>query len=51
MIYIATEPVTPLQTYLENNDSAQRDNQLAISWGLHKVTVRSFSMLCSDVFK
>ncbi|KAL4238493.1 N-terminal kinase-like protein [Mactra antiquata] len=47
VIYIATEPVTPLQTYLENNDSTQRDNQLAISWGLHKVT-KGLSFLVND---
>ena len=39
VIYIATEPVTPLEVYLQNNDSSQRQTQLGISWGLHKVAV------------
>ncbi|XP_052275886.1 N-terminal kinase-like protein isoform X2 [Dreissena polymorpha] len=47
VIYIATEPVTPLETYLHNNDAAQRETQLAISWGLHKVT-KGLSFLVND---
>ncbi|XP_060575730.1 N-terminal kinase-like protein [Ruditapes philippinarum] len=47
VIYIATEPVTPLSTYIENNDAEQRKNQLSISWGLHKVT-KGLSFLVND---
>merc|ERR1712130_510747 len=35
-IYIATEPVTPLLTYLENiTDSEETD--MAVAWGLHQI--------------
>ena len=34
-IYLATEPVTPLLTYLENiTDSEETD--MAVAWGLHQ---------------
>jgi hypothetical protein len=39
VIYIATEPVTPLETYLRESSSEGAQNELAISWGLHQILV------------
>ena len=39
VIYFATEPVVPLENYLQNNSDSH--NETAISWGLHQVLVRS----------
>jgi hypothetical protein len=41
MLYIVTEVVVPLATYLENNDPQVASNQLAVSWGLHQISVRA----------
>ncbi|GFO35644.1 N-terminal kinase-like protein [Plakobranchus ocellatus] len=46
VIYIATESVVPLETYLQENDS-DGHNQIAISWGLHQV-VKGLSFLVND---
>ena len=35
VIYVVTESVTPLQSYLKNNPS----NDKAIAWGLHQLVV------------
>ncbi|XP_059154679.1 N-terminal kinase-like protein [Physella acuta] len=45
-IYFATEPVVPLETYLQENDS-EGHNEIAISWGLHQV-VKGLSFLVND---
>ena len=37
VIYFATEAVTPLENYL--NESDENRNLLAISWGLHQISV------------
>ncbi|XP_052769512.1 N-terminal kinase-like protein [Mya arenaria] len=47
VIYIATEPVTPLEVYLQNNTAEQTQNQLSISWGIHKVT-KGLAFLVND---
>jgi hypothetical protein len=39
MLYIVTEAVSPLTVYLENNDPHVSSNQLAVSWGLHQISV------------
>ncbi|GFR57907.1 N-terminal kinase-like protein [Elysia marginata] len=46
VIYFATEPVEPLETYLQENDS-DGHNQIAISWGLHQI-VKGLSFLVND---
>ena len=48
VIYIATEPVTPLETHLKNNEGDTK-NELAISWGLHQTAVRHISFLVSNL--
>ena len=50
VIYFATEPVIPLETYLRDNDS-EGHNEVAISWGLHQVVVSIYtvSQKCFDV--
>ena len=45
-MYIVTEPVTPLETYLKNNEQYVKQNELAISWGLHQITVSYYGSLC-----
>ena len=50
VIYIATEPVTPLETYIENNESSKKQNQLAIAWGLHRITVSFLVYLVSLLY-
>ena len=45
-IYIATEYVTPLSTYLENITDME-ESQMAISWGLHQV-VNGLSFLINQ---
>lgn len=47
VIYIATEPVTPLETYLKESSSEGAQNELAISWGLHQI-VKGLSFLIND---
>ena len=47
VIYFATEPVVPLENYLQNNSDSH--NETAISWGLHQVLVRSEKTHQSDV--
>ncbi|KAL3874122.1 hypothetical protein ACJMK2_037177 [Sinanodonta woodiana] len=47
VIYFASEPVVPLETYLQNNDASSQQNQLAISWGLHQL-VKGLSFLVND---
>ncbi|KAK3778636.1 hypothetical protein RRG08_016613 [Elysia crispata] len=46
VIYFATEPVVPLETYLQENDS-DGHNKIAISWGLHQI-VKGLSFLVND---
>ncbi|XP_013069379.2 N-terminal kinase-like protein isoform X1 [Biomphalaria glabrata] len=46
VIYFATEPVVPLETYLRENDS-EGHNEIAISWGLHQI-VKGLSFLVND---
>ncbi|RUS84598.1 hypothetical protein EGW08_007625 [Elysia chlorotica] len=46
VIYFATEPVVPLETYLQENDS-DGHNQIAISWGLHQI-MKGLSFLVND---
>ncbi|KAH9519561.1 N-terminal kinase-like protein [Bulinus truncatus] len=46
VIYFATEPVVPLETYLRENDS-EGHNELAISWGLHQI-VKGLAFLVND---
>ncbi|XP_041352355.1 N-terminal kinase-like protein [Gigantopelta aegis] len=46
VIYIATEPVTPLETHLKNNEGDAK-NELAISWGLHQ-SAKGLSFLIND---
>eukprot|EP00042_Codosiga_hollandica_P051904 m.647951 g.647951 ORF g.647951 m.647951 type:complete len:146 (-) comp58378_c0_seq14:2529-2966(-) len=38
-LYLVTEPLTPLWTYLEGPNK----NDMAISWGVHQVAVRASS--------
>jgi len=38
-LYIVTEPVVPLSTYLDSNDAQSPSIQLAISWGLYQLVV------------
>lgn len=45
VIYIATEPVTPLETYIKESSSEGAQNELAISWGLHQIVVCGTSYL------
>lgn len=45
VIYFATEPVVPLETYLKNNTDSH--NETAISWGLHQV-LKGLSFLVND---
>ena len=45
-IYIATEYVTPLSTYLENITDIE-ESSMAISWGLHQV-VNGLSFLINQ---
>ncbi|KAJ8308508.1 hypothetical protein KUTeg_013382 [Tegillarca granosa] len=47
VIYIATEPVVPLENYLQENQSLGNQNELAISWGLHQI-VKGLSFLVND---
>ncbi|XP_060081626.1 N-terminal kinase-like protein isoform X2 [Ylistrum balloti] len=47
VIYFATEPVVPLETYLKDNESYGDQNSLAISWGLHQI-VKGLSFLVND---
>ncbi|XP_052057692.1 N-terminal kinase-like protein isoform X1 [Mytilus californianus] len=47
VIYFATEPVTPLETYIRECSSEGSTNELAISWGLHQV-VKGLSFLIND---
>lgn len=37
VIYLVTEPVRPLEVQLNDDDNSKSD--LAISWGLHQITV------------
>ncbi|CAL1534610.1 unnamed protein product [Lymnaea stagnalis] len=46
VIYLATEPVVPLETYLRENDS-DGHNEIAISWGLHQI-VKGLAFLVND---
>ncbi|XP_064622073.1 N-terminal kinase-like protein [Lineus longissimus] len=44
--YCVTEPVTPLETYINNNKNSAQ-NEVAISWGLHQVA-KGLSFLVND---
>ncbi|XP_069500836.1 N-terminal kinase-like protein isoform X2 [Ambystoma mexicanum] len=46
-LYIVTEPVTPLSTYLKTKAEAGGLNELEISWGLHQI-VKALSFLVND---
>lgn len=39
VLYVVTEPVIPLETYIQVNEQKTGQNELAISWGLHQITV------------
>ncbi|KAK7104395.1 N-terminal kinase-like protein [Littorina saxatilis] len=45
VIYFATEPVVPLETYLQNN--SDNHNETAISWGLHQI-LKGLAFLVND---
>ncbi len=45
VLYLVTEPVVPLETYLKNNEQYATQNELAISWGLHQLTVSASALL------
>ncbi|KAK7504801.1 hypothetical protein BaRGS_00003829 [Batillaria attramentaria] len=45
VIYVATEAVVPLETYLQNNSDSH--NETAISWGLHQI-LKGLSFLVND---
>ncbi|ELT98079.1 hypothetical protein CAPTEDRAFT_223847 [Capitella teleta] len=47
VLYLATEPVQPLETYLKNNKDNSQQNELAISWGLHQMA-KGLSFLVND---
>ncbi|XP_021378015.1 N-terminal kinase-like protein [Mizuhopecten yessoensis] len=47
VIYFATEPVVPLETYLKDNENRGDQNTLAISWGIHQI-VKGLSFLVND---
>jgi SCY1-like protein 1 len=47
VLYIVTEKVVPLETYLSSGEQNTTQNQLAISWGLHQV-VKGLSFLTND---
>ncbi|KAJ1106536.1 hypothetical protein NDU88_003937 [Pleurodeles waltl] len=46
-LYIVTESVTPLNTYLKLKADADGLNELEISWGLHQI-VKAISFLVND---
>ncbi|ESO87716.1 hypothetical protein LOTGIDRAFT_219908 [Lottia gigantea] len=46
VLYVVTEWVTPLETYLQNDDGDSK-NGLAISWGLHQI-IKGLSFLVND---
>ncbi|XP_078516995.1 N-terminal kinase-like protein isoform X2 [Lissotriton helveticus] len=46
-LYIVTEPVTPLNTYLKLKAEAGGLNEQEISWGLHQI-VKAISFLVND---
>ena len=39
---MVTEHVKPLKLYLEEQEKSSQNNELAVSWGLHQIVVRSF---------
>ena len=39
MLYVVTEKVVPLEKYLQENDTKGKQNEFAISWGLHQIVV------------
>lgn len=47
VIYIVTEPVIPLSTYLTDYEGEGSKNELAISWGIHQVA-KGLSFLIND---
>lgn len=47
VIYIVTEPVIPLNTYLTSYEAEGSRNELAISWGIHQI-VKGLSFLIND---
>lgn len=49
VIYLATEPITPLEIYLQNNSESH--NELAISWGLHQIVVCQYKRLSFGCIK
>ncbi|XP_038620016.1 N-terminal kinase-like protein [Tachyglossus aculeatus] len=46
-LYVVTEPVTPLGTYLKAKGDAGELSQLEVSWGLHQI-VKALSFLVND---
>ncbi|XP_067877949.1 N-terminal kinase-like protein isoform X2 [Heterodontus francisci] len=46
-LYIVTEPVTSLVTYLKTKETAGELNEQEISWGLHQI-VKALSFLVND---
>ncbi|XP_043214943.1 N-terminal kinase-like protein [Amphibalanus amphitrite] len=47
LVYLATEPVTPLEEWLENCSVTAKQRDLAISWGLLQIT-KALSFLIND---
>ncbi|KAK2145585.1 hypothetical protein LSH36_670g00043 [Paralvinella palmiformis] len=47
VLYVVTEPVIPLETYIQVNEQKTGQNELAISWGLHQIT-KGLSFLNND---
>uniref|UniRef100_A0A8C5Q7D2 N-terminal kinase-like protein n=1 Tax=Leptobrachium leishanense TaxID=445787 RepID=A0A8C5Q7D2_9ANUR len=46
-VYIVTEPVTPLGTYMKSKSDSGGISELEISWGLHQI-VKALSFLVND---
>jgi len=49
VIYFATEPVVPLETYLKENEVHGDQNMLAISWGIHRIVVRLLPEIITSI--
>ncbi|XP_013417259.1 N-terminal kinase-like protein isoform X2 [Lingula anatina] len=47
VIYVVTEHIVPLETYLRENTGDNSQNNLAIAWGLHQIA-KGLSFLVND---
>lgn len=45
VLYVVTEPVIPLLTYLNESQEEGSRNELGISWGLHQLVVSVSTLL------